>query len=83
MSSFTSAAAFIPVSVSRCPDVVVVASAVATRAEMDRIILLVCALLALAGAEEIKKDEGVLVLNKDNFKSAIADNEFILVEFCK
>ncbi|XP_059475550.1 protein disulfide-isomerase isoform X2 [Neocloeon triangulifer] len=40
-------------------------------------------LLALAtrADEEIKSEDGVLVLNKDNFKKAVADNEFILVEF--
>lgn len=36
-----------------------------------------------AGASDIKAEEGVLVLTSDNFQSAISDNEFILVEFCK
>jgi len=31
--------------------------------------------------EEIKTDEGVLVLTKGNYEKAISDNEFVLVEF--
>lgn len=31
----------------------------------------------------IKTEDEVLVLTKGNFKDAIKDNEFILVEFCK
>lgn len=34
-------------------------------------------------AEEIKEEDGVLVLTKANFKEATEDNEFVLVEFCK
>ena len=34
-------------------------------------------------AGELKTEEGVLVLNKDNFQNVIDDNEFVLVEFCK
>lgn len=50
---------------------------------MRGIIVVICVLFALTIAEDIKKDEGVLVLNKNNFKSAIADNDYVLVEFCK
>lgn len=35
----------------------------------------------VAAASEIKVEDGVLVLTTDNFKNAIADNEYILVEF--
>lgn len=34
-------------------------------------------------AEDIKEEEGVLVLTKANFKEALEKNEFVLVEFCK
>lgn len=33
--------------------------------------------------EEIKEEDGVLILTKANFKEALELNEFVLVEFCK
>lgn len=32
---------------------------------------------------DIKTEDGVLVLTKDNFDAATTENAFILVEFCK
>lgn len=45
--------------------------------------LILVAISPAISDEEIKLDDGVLVLTKANFQSAITDNEFILVEFCK
>merc|ERR1712141_566066 len=39
------------------------------------------AVASLTVAEDITKEEGVLVLTEKNFESAIADNEYVLVEF--
>ncbi|CAL8092414.1 unnamed protein product [Orchesella dallaii] len=46
------------------------------------IIPLICLLTpGIVQSDEIKTDEGVLVLTKGNYESAIKDNEFVLVEF--
>ena len=47
-----------------------------------RILLSVALFLAAsASADDIAKEEGVLVLTEKNFEQAVADNEFVLVEF--
>lgn len=46
-------------------------------------LLAVILFVALATATEIKEENGVLVLTKDNFKAVTTDNDFVLVEFCK
>lgn len=45
--------------------------------------LLLLAFAVLVRTDEIKKDNGVLVLEKDTFQTAVTDNKYILVEFCK
>ena len=48
-----------------------------------KFVLLACLVAGIVQADDIKREENVLVLTKDNFDSAIADNKFLLVEFCK
>lgn len=45
--------------------------------------ILLFVLVGLIHAEEIKEEEGVLVLTKGNFKEATEKNDFVLVEFCE
>ena len=45
--------------------------------------ILVATGINLCLCDEIKTDEGVLVLTKSTYDQALADNEFVLVEFCK
>lgn len=35
------------------------------------------------GEDDVKEEDGVLILTKANFKGVLENNEFILVEFCK
>lgn len=48
-----------------------------------KFLTILCGLFVLATAEEIKTEDGVLVLTKDNFQEAIKANEYVLAEFCK
>merc|ERR1712088_1035273 len=48
---------------------------------MGKLFLILGALVALTVAEEITKEEGVLVLTEKNFEQALSENEFVLVEF--
>lgn len=48
---------------------------------MSFAVLLATLAMAVLADEDITKDEGVLVLTKSNFKKAMEENEFILVEF--
>lgn len=45
--------------------------------------LLILAIALTVNAGEVKKEENVWVLNKDNFQEVIQSNQFVLVEFCK
>jgi len=46
-----------------------------------RVLALILGVVGVVVSGEITKDEGVLVLTDDNFDGAVAENEYILVEF--
>lgn len=46
-------------------------------------LLIVVLAVSLSQADDIKEEDGVLVLTKANFQEAIKQYEFVLVEFCK
>lgn len=46
------------------------------------VLLIVQSYLLVNGAD-VKKEENVWVLNKDNFEDVIKSNQFVLVEFCE
>jgi len=48
---------------------------------MNRLLLTVLSLAALASSGDVAEEEGVLVLTTDNFDAAIAEHQHILVEF--
>ena len=50
---------------------------------MKALLVLCLWTLSFCVADEIKEEDGVLVLTEANFESATKDNKFILVEFCK
>ena len=50
---------------------------------MKLLLVAVVALFAVSHSADIKDEEGVLVLTKDNFDGALSDNKHILVEFCE
>lgn len=39
--------------------------------------------LVTVSVAKVELDEGILVINKDNFDSVIKDNDYVLVEFCE
>lgn len=51
--------------------------------KMLRIGLLLVVVAIVYSEVEVVSEEGVLVLTKDNFQTAISENDFVLVEFCK
>lgn len=47
------------------------------------ILLFITCSISCSFASDIKTEENVLVLNKENFDTALNSNEYVLVEFCK
>jgi len=45
------------------------------------LVALMCVLNVQCGDDDVKTDEGVLVLTKGNFEKVMKDNEHVLVEF--
>lgn len=39
--------------------------------------------LVAASHAKVELEEGILVINKDNFDSVIKDNDYVLIEFCE
>ena len=50
---------------------------------MRGVSVLLLALTGLCLAVEFETEDNVIVLTKDNFKEAVEENNYILVEFCK
>lgn len=48
-----------------------------------RTLLLLAALIGASLAGDWEVEDGVLVLNNENFQSAVDEHNFLLVEFCE
>jgi hypothetical protein len=48
-----------------------------------KIHLLIALFCGISFAEDIKREENVLVLNKNNFEELVNNNNYVLVEFCE
>jgi len=50
---------------------------------MNSFLLVIALFCGTSLAEEVKREENVLVLNKNNFDETVNNNNYVLVEFCK